>query len=148
MKKLSLLTLGLMLLPALSLTSCGEDDWYPSPPYGWDSFYDNRLDGYWQLVQANDAPVGQFDTNWLYFNGNGRGMYYYYSKGERYSERIGYYCQDSSYGSSRYQINIQYEYGNPATMNYWFTGSTLWMQWFTSNRTITYLYRPVNSVNW
>ena len=133
------------------LSSCGyEDDWYPVAPNGWNNtFYDRNLNGCWQLVQANSMPVSRFDTNYLEFYGNGRGRYYYYDHGQPYSERIAYWCQVSGLGTSRYQININYEYSSPVTMSYWFTaGNTLWLQWTTASGPVTYLYRAVNGVNW
>ncbi len=92
-----------------------------STPAGWDTFNDSRLAGYWGLVQYSSDPVGASDANYLYFNGNGRGYYYYLQGGREYTERTVYYSQDSNTGTSNYQINIQYEYSSPVTMNYWFT---------------------------
>ena len=148
-----LLTAALMLLMGISLTSCYVDDgWSPVPPYGWDNtFYDTRLNGYWQLVQINSDPVGGYETNYLFFNGGGRGRYYYYDRGARYWENMAYWCQGSVSGTSDYQINIQYETaGNPTTMNYWFShgGNTLWMQWRTGSRVQTYVYDAIGSAPW
>ena len=91
------------------------------------------------------------DWNYLYFNGNGRGYYYYLQGGREYTERTVYYSQDSNTGTSRYQINIQYEYSSPVTMNYWFThgGDTMWMQWRTGNGAVqTYVYDRMNRAPW
>ena len=70
------LLLGFM---SAGLTSCvGDDDgWWGGPPTGWDTFNDTRLSGYWALVQYNSDPVDADDANYLYFNGNGRGLYYF-----------------------------------------------------------------------
>lgn len=147
-----LLVLLLVTSCCVTFTSCDDDIWSPYPPSGWNTFYDSGLDGKWQLVQANGRPVGNYDTNYMDFYGNGRGMYYYYQNGSRYRERIAYWCQDT-YGSStsRYQINIKYEDGSASTMNYWFTagGRDLWLQWMTgSGNTVTYVYRAVNYIDW
>lgn len=133
------------------LTSCGDDDWWGGPPDGWDTFNDTRLEGYWRLVQSNSEDVSLSDTNYLYFNGNGRGEYYYLRNGIQNVENTVYYSQDSNSGTSNYQINIQYQYSNPVTMNYWFThgGSTLWMQWRTGNGAVqTYVYDRINRAPW
>lgn len=152
--KRHLLPIMLAITALLSLgmfTSCGDDGpWYDGPG-GWDnSFYDNRLIGTWELIQANESSVGPNDTNYLYFRGEGRGTYYYQERGQRYSEPLSYYCQESSSPSSMYQINLKYGNGNPTTMTYWFTnsGNSLWLQWLTNSGTITYLYQAVNGVPW
>lgn len=146
---------GLVILSALfcaGLSSCGDDDsWWSGPPSGWDTFHDSRLDGYWGLSQYNGDSVTSDDANYLYFNGNGRGYYYYLQGGREYTENIVYYCQDSNSGTSNYQINIQYQNSNPSTMNYWFThdGDTLWMQWSTSGGAVqTYVYDRMSSAPW
>lgn len=146
---------GLMMLSILlcaGMTSCdSDDDWWGNPPAGWNSFSDSRLDGYWGLVQYNSETVTSADANYLYFNGNGRGYYYYLSNGQKYVENMAYYCQNSNTGTSDYQINIRYEYSNPSTMNYWFTnsGNTLWMQWRTGNGAVqTYVYNRMSSAPW
>lgn len=152
MKKRVLFFLAAVLALAGSagLTSCVTDDgWSPAPPYGWNAFYDSRLDGVWQLIQADGVAVGGYDVNYLEFNGRGRGYYYYYDHGYRDYERLAYYCQVSGNDNSLYQINIQYEDGSASTMSYWFTGQRLWMQWMTgSGRTVTYVYAPVGSAPW
>lgn len=161
MKKLRLklkachIAMALMFLGILPLfTSCvdGDNVWNPVPPYGWDNaFSDPMLDGRWRLVQANGRPVSPYDTNYLDFYGRGRGAYYYYRNGRLYGEDMAYFCQRSG-GVSRYQINIQYEYGSPVTMSYWFTDSySLWMQWSTSSGPVTYVYTPCDIIpydNW
>lgn len=155
MKKSTLLKLsvaiGLIALCAPVLTSCDTDDgWYPYPPNGWNNdFYDSRLDGYWQLVRVNSMPITGRDTNWLFFNGSGRGVYYYYLNGRPYSELTAYWCQRSG-GVSRYQINLQYEgSGQSATMSYWFEDNdTLWMQWANQSGVQTYIYSYVGRAPW
>lgn len=138
---------ALMLAPLMSSCMVESGSWYPAPPSGWNNyFYDSSLSGRWQLVQANGMPVGPYDTNYMDFYGNGRGTYYYYERGRMYAEEMAYYCQYSNYGPSDTQVNVQYEYGNPVTMWYWFNGAYLYMQWDTSYGRTTYLYRPVSVV--
>lgn len=155
MKKNSILyTLAALLLTiacCTALTSCVEsnDDFWPfSPPPSWGSnyFYDSRLDGSWELRQANSTPVSRDEVNYMEFYGNGHGHYYYYYYGEPYSERMGYFCQRSGSTTTNYQINIQYESGDASTMAYWFTDNdrTLWLQWKLNNgQVMTYLYAKV-----
>lgn len=133
------------IISIAGLTSCYVDDgWEPAPPYGWnDTFYDSRLTGYWKLEQINSQLIDGYEVNFLYFNGNGRGRYYYYDNGQRYWENTAYWCQNSVSGTSNYQINLQYEtVGSPTTMNYWFTDNNrnLWMQWRNSGGVQTYVY--------
>ncbi len=144
--------LALLLMTAFSFTSCdGDDYWWGGPPDGWDTFNDTRLGGYWALVQYNSVPVDDDDANYLYFDGRGRGLYFYLSNGREMTEQTVYYSQDSNTGTSDYQINIQYQYSNPVTMNYWFThnGNTLWMQWRTGNGSVqTYVYDRTSNAPW
>lgn len=139
---------------ALLLNSCADDDYWPySPPPGWGSnyFYDTRLDGAWELVQANSTPVGRYDTNYLDFYGGGHGRYYYYHNSQPLSEDMAYYCQRSNSNTTNYQINIQYESGGASTMAYWFTDNenSLWLQWQTNGgRVVTYLYTRTGNVPW
>lgn len=133
-------------------TSCDSDDgyWWGTPPYGW-NFQDNRLNGYWQLVQYNSDPVPVNETNYMYFNGNGSGMYYYLDNGDREQEQLRYWCQDAVSGASNYQINIKYEYSSPLTTSYWFThgANTLWLQWATGGgRVQTYVYDRIDGAPW
>lgn len=141
---------AISLLSLLSLSSCDDGYWDPDPPYGWNnSFYDSRLNGYWQLVQANSQVISGADTNYLFFNGSGRGVYYYYLNGRRFSEYTAYWCQQSGNGNSRYQINLQYQNGEASTMNYWFEGSDLlWMQWRNQSGVQTYIYRYYPRAPW
>lgn len=152
MKKLlfRLLAIVMLLAPATMLTSCGDTVWYPSgPPAGWDNtFYDNALTGYWQLVSADGMPVTGTATNYMEFSGNGYGYYTYWQNGELYTERMGYWCE-APYGNySDYQINIQYEYSSPVTMSYWFSGrNILYMRWVTTGgRIVTYAYQRTYSI--
>lgn len=144
-----LLTL-MILVPAMLLTSCGDTIWgYGEPPLGWyDTFYDSGLTGRWQLVSADGAAVGGTATNYLEFDGYGRGYYTYWQRGQLYSERLGYLCE-APYGSySDYQINIQYQYSSPVTMSYWFSGrNILYLKWQTgSGRIVTYTYQRVYTI--
>lgn len=158
MKKRSLLLSLTFLLMSVTFstlfTSCLDPDsaWPFSPPPGWGSnyFYDSRLEGSWVLTQANSTPVYRDDVNYMDFYGGGRGRYYYYSYGEPFSERMGYFCQRSDSEITNYQINIQYDSGEASTMAYWFTdsGRTLWLQWRDNHtgQIITYLYTRTNNV--
>lgn len=156
MKKILLKVAGLMSVVILSLTcltSCYDPDntWWGDPGYGWDSFNDTRLQGYWQLVQYNSDPVSAANANYMYFNGSGYGYYYYLDNGYREREQLRYWCQDSNSGASNYQINIQYQYSSPLTTSYWFThgNNTLWLQWQTSGgRVQTYVYDRINGAPW
>ncbi|MBD5355852.1 MAG: hypothetical protein HDR88_02460 [Bacteroides sp.] len=138
---------------SMLFTSCTDDDYWPySPPSGWgaDYFYDNRLNGEWELTQANSRPVDRYETNYMDFLGNGRGRYYYYYNSRPYSEEMAYFCQRSNSNTTDYQINIQYEDGSASTMAYWFTdnGNTLWLQWLSGNQTVTYIYSRVSYIPW
>lgn len=136
------------------LTSCTESDYWPySPPAGWGAnyFYDSRLNGSWQLTQANSSDVTLYDTNYMDFFGGGRGRYYYYSNTRPYAEEMAYFCQKSNSNTTNYQINIQYASGGASTMAYWFTDSnnTLWLQWQTNGgSTVTYIYRRITTSPW
>lgn len=158
MKKTSFLTGLLLALVAvggsLLFNSCTESDYWPyNPPPGWGSnyFYDSRLDGVWELMQANSSAVGKYDTNYLDFFGGGHGRYYYYDHSVPSSEEMAYFCQRSDSNTTNYQINIQYESGSASTMAYWFTDSnnTLWLQWQTNGgQVVTYLYQRTGYVPW
>ena len=144
MKK-HLLCLPLLAMLLLMLPSCGDINyWSPEPPNGWNNtFYDNNITGCWQLYQVDSDYVRGDEVNYMQFLGDGRGWYYYYSRGSQEVERLAYWCQRSVNATSSLQINIDYEYSNPSTMNYWFSDSdTLWMQWRTYNGTVhTYVYK-------
>lgn len=148
-----LMALFTALVLSVGLSSCYVDTgWMPQPPGGWyDTFYDSRLNGYWQLQAINGSYVSRYDVNYLYFGGAGRGRYYYYDRGQAFWENTAYWCQDSTNPSTRYQINLQYETtGQPTTMNYWFEdgGYTLYMQWFSGSGYQTYVYRAINYAPW
>ncbi len=135
----------------LLFPSCGNINiWDPEPPYGWnDTFYDQDLTGCWQLYQVNSQYVRGDEVNYMEFYGNGRGRYYYYSRGYLEDENLAYWCQRSVNGTSALQINIQYEYDSPSTMNYWFSDAdTLWMQWRNSYGVQTYVYKYINHIPW
>lgn len=143
----TILSLVLTIVCGGIFTSCDDDGWIPVGP-GWnDTFYDSKLRGSWQLVQANGRPVGGYDTNYLEFFGGGRGRYYYYENGVLYSEQMGYWCQYNGYGENN-NIYISYEYGNPSTMTYWFSDyyNTLWLKWITNSGTVLYQYRYYENV--
>ena len=157
MKKIYGKIFGLLAVLAASfgMTSCDDGGpWYDGyrPPTGWNNtFYDSRLNGYWELVQYNSYPVSAGEANYMYFNGDGRGEYYYMQNGYRYVEGMVYWCQQSVTGTSRYQVNIQYEGGGSETTNYWFNDNpnTLTMQWMTnSGRTETYVYDRIYRAPW
>ena len=142
------------LVSMAGFTSCypdEENEWWGNPPYGWDTFNDTRLSGYWMLVQYNSDPVYPDRANYLFFNGDGYGYYYYMENGMRYRENMRYWCQDAVSGASNYQINIQCEYSTPLTTSHWFThgGNTLWMQWTTGGgRVQTYVYDRIGGAPW
>lgn len=148
----ALTALFLTIICSVTLTSCVADDgyWPFSPPPGWGSnyFYDSRLEGSWELYQANSSPVYDDQVNYLEFFGGGRGRYYYYEYGQPYSERMGYFCQQSGSTVTNYQINIQYESGTASTMAYWFTDNnrSLWLQWNDKGRVVTYIYSRVYNI--
>ncbi|MDE6648760.1 MAG: hypothetical protein K2K45_02395 [Muribaculaceae bacterium] len=148
MKK-NLLCLPIVAVLLLTLSSCDVEYWNPEPPNGWNTFYDSNLRGCWQLYQVNSDYVRGDEVNYMYFNGDGRGTYFYYDRGYQETERLAYWCQRSVSGTSSLQINIQYEYGSPSTMNYWFSDAdTLWMQWRNSYGVQTYVYKYVSRVPW
>lgn len=130
----------------LLLTSCDDDDdWY-----GPSRFYDNRLNGYWELVEYNGRGVYADDVNYMYFGGSGYGYYYYWDNGRRYLEDLYYESQEAYSGNSQYQLNLQYGNSRPTTVNYWFDGrNVLFMQWVDSyNRLQTYVYERVYGAPW
>lgn len=141
-------------LPLLTgLASCDTDDgWYPYPPSGWDNnFWDSRLDGYWVLTGINGYTVTGSDVNYMFFNGSGRGLYYYMLDYRRYVEQTRYWCQPAVNGNSYYQINIQYQDGGtPSTMNYWFSdgGRFLNFQWVNQSGLQTYVYSRYPGAPW
>lgn len=148
MKKLYTLLLSLIAITSVGMFTSCDDGWVPGPgPGPGNDFYDGALNGFWELYQVNGSIVAPDRINYLEFNGNGRGWYYYYRNGAPLEERISYWCQYSGNSTSDYQINIRYENGSAATMAYWFThnGNYLWMQWYAYNQgTTTYVYRSVS----
>lgn len=142
LRRLSLLT-AIMTVMALAFTSCDDEDYW----YGNDGT-DSRLIGVWEQIQANGVAVSKYDTQYFQFDGNGRGRYFYYQNGQPYVENIRFSCQPSVNGTSYDQINIYYANGNAATINYWFTGGNLWMQWRANGTPVTYVYRSIASVPW
>lgn len=132
----------------LTLVSCGNDPWGPPEPV---NFTDSRLTGYWQLVQVNGMAVTGTEVNFLYFSGNGNGLYYYFQNGRRYYERLQYWCQNSINSMTQYQVNILYESSyNPTTMNYRFYNgnNSLYLTWADRNGLTTYLYTRYPSAPW
>lgn len=144
--------LSMVIVPLTLLTGCSDDDdyWWGNPPSGFD-FNDPRLEGYWELVQYNGSAVYPNETNYMQFNGDGYGYYYYLDNGQKEVEQLRYWSQKSTNGASRYQINIQYQYSSPLTTSYWFDNNenTLWLQWQTnSGRVVTYVYDRINRALW
>ncbi len=148
-KTYSLIAILAAVMLSATLVSC-DDGWVPAPgPGPGNTFYDYSLTGCWELYQVNSTPVLPSEMNWMEFNGNGRGWYYYLRNGAPYEERMNYWCEYSYNSVSDYQINISYGNGSPTTMNYWFThgGNYLWMQWYSYNHgTTTYVYRSVSGL--
>lgn len=144
----SLLVAGALACSSM-LTSCVVsvgDDWQPD----YDRyFYDTYLFGVWELWSINGAVVPDNQLNWLEFNSNGRGYYYYYQYGRPMTTPLRYDCRYSSDRYSNTVINIQY-YGDayPTSMYYWFTGDRLTMQWVDRGRVTTYEYIPVDYAPW
>lgn len=142
MKTRILLPLCLLML---AMTSCVYVDNNSQP-----AFYDSRLYGYWRLVEINYRPIYAEQANYLFFNGSGSGMYFYYDMGRRYQERMTYKC----YGSSRYndnELSIWYEYDtSPSTMTYYFnnSGNNLVMQFYDRGVPTTYVYTRMNYAPW
>ncbi len=138
----------LVLFVMTLLSSCDDADVY-YPGVGGD-YIDPRLDGYWQLVNVNGSAVGGYESNFLEFYGDGYGRYYYYRNGTPRSQKIAYWCQQSNYGYSDYQVNIRYQDGQASTMNYWFSdgGRTMYMRWNSAGGVYTYAYARVSGVGW
>lgn len=148
---LGLLALAVLMMTGLSgcMVSDGNSDWWSYPGNDW-GYTDPRLGGYWQLVQYNSDYVDADEANYLYFDGNGFGYYYYLYNGYPQRERLRYWCQQS-YNSASPRINIQYESNSPLTTNYWFTHNnrTLWLQWQTAGgRMQTYVYDRISYAPW
>lgn len=148
------LILVVSIVSLVSFSSCEVEPWNPYPGNGWggggsNQFYDSRLNGYWRLDRVNSSLIGNGDTNYLYFNGMGRGVYYYLLNGRPYSEVTTYWCQRSGNGVSGYQINLRYSgNGEMTTMYYWFEGNYLWMQWRNQSGVQTYVYSAYPYAPW
>lgn len=140
------IAITLFLGMGVAFTSCDVDNWYPAgPDDSGSSFWDSRLTGYWQLIEISPAQGG-LDTNYMFFNGSGRGIYYYYLNGRPYKDLFNYWCQDSVNGQSWYQCNIQYQSSStPSTMNYWFQNGFLYFQWRNQSGYTTSVYKRVVS---
>lgn len=151
LRRFSLVALFSIML-AVSFTSCDDDYyWDPAPPVGYGDFWDSRLTGYWQLVGINGYTVSGTDTNYMFFNGSGRGVYYYYLNGGRYTELTAYWCQRAVVGATRFQMNLLYSGNSSATtVNYWFAdgGRQLYMQWRDQSGVETYLYNMYPGAPW
>ena len=127
------------LIFSLGFSSCRDDDYGPSP-----YFYDSYLTGYWQLTRIDGVRVPEYQSNYLYFDGYGRGLYYYFDNyGRLYSKTLRYECFDPGYSYSDLQLNILYQGDRyPQSMNYYFSGDgyTLYLWWKEGGRTVTYAY--------
>lgn len=150
MKKIyTKLMLGMMVvMTSAMLSSCYTDWGGPQPPA---NFYDSRLTGYWQLVQINGYAVSGMEVNYMYFNGSGRGIYYYFQNNRRYWENMQYWCEDSYSYYSDYTLNILYQSSySPTEMSYWFSNgnNALYMRWYDRGQTVTYTYTRYPSSPW
>ena len=135
--------LCLTMAATATLTSCDNNDgWYPEHPEYYNKFYDQGLNGTWKLISDNKGIVEGTEVNYLEFNGNGRGVYYFYSNGMPESEPLVYNCQGTDSSISNSQLNVQYGNGVPTSMYYWFTPNRLWMQWRNASGIHTYCYVP------
>lgn len=147
MKKKLLLSLSALLM--LVMSSCIQ-----TPSWNQPTFYDSRLYGYWELVQINGYPTTGYDVNYMYFNGNGAGLYYYYDRGYRYDERLTYYCTKTGYSGGYNELVIQYQnsYNGPTAVDYYFSnsGNVLYMEWYDSysRRNVIYTYSRINNFYW
>ncbi|MBD5207149.1 MAG: hypothetical protein HDS79_02605 [Bacteroidales bacterium] len=134
-----------MIASVTTLSSCGSDD-------DWDDgrFIDNRLNGYWELVESEGSPVYGQEVNYMLFDGNGTGLYYYWYRGRRYIDDLYYTSQYSYGGASEYSLLLQYGNDRPTLVDYWFEGrNTLCMQWVADGYgLVTYVYRRVPGAPW
>lgn len=130
-----LMVIGLSVV----FTSC-DDGYGPGPGPGGLTYIDRDLTGAWRMYEANGVPVPPGKVDYLQFNGNGNGRYYYMRDGIWYYEGISYWCK--SYGSGTDQLNIQYENGQSSAMSYWFTSrDDLYLSWRVyDGSVITYHY--------
>lgn len=143
-KTIRLLLSALVVAMSGLFTSCYHEWGGPQPPL---NYYDSRLTGYWQLAYINDYPVSRYEVNYLYFDGYGRGEYFFYDYNRPVVDRLEYWCDD--YGSP--QITIQYESQYyPSTMYYWFgnRGNELYLEWYNGPYPRTYTYIRYYSYPW
>lgn len=135
--KLTLLLAGICL--SLSFTGCDDE---PYPPYGPGngSFLDQNLEGEWELYTVDGQPVYGRNVNYLDFDDDGDGTYYYYQNGREMEEDFIFWCY--SYGDDWY-LHIDYQYSPDSDMIYWFENNFnyLYLQWWNGNRNVTYCYR-------
>lgn len=138
MKKLYTLLSMLCVGLALCLTSCDDDYYTPYP-----NQIDKDLLGTWELYSADGNRVYDYQVNWLEFNRNGQGYYYYYDDGRQYSMWLDYTVR--YYGGGN-QLYIEYQDGSSVSMNYWFNSNAtyLYTQWYENGRSHTYTYRYVS----
>ena len=90
-KRIPLLA-SLAAVLVITLSSCiiEPDEWWSGPPAGWNTFNDTRLSpDTGNSCRYNSEPVYTNDANYLYFNGNGAGLYYYLINGYRQVEASG-----------------------------------------------------------
>lgn len=148
----ALAALFVCIVVSVGLTGCDDDDdWWYSPGPGWTPLNDERFAGYWELATYNGALVAPGDRNYFYFNGYGSGYYYYLQNGQAYRENTKYFVQYSASGDTRYQINIQYQYDNPLTCDYYFNDrNSFTLQWYDRNigEYVTYVYDRVSRAPW
>lgn len=140
--------LATAIIFSLTAVSCDDewddwgDDWGQSG-----SWIDRNLIGTWELYQVNGDIVDDGEENYMQFNRNGYGWYYYYRYGQPIKEKIRFWC-DYTNNPSINQVNIIYANGDRSSINYWFSGQRLYMQWYDENYggNVTYMYRNVDSL--
>lgn len=142
MKKTYALLALLIMAVCVGFTSC-DDDIYGPPGQS----YDPDLLGTWELYSADGVPVYGYQVNWLEFNRNGTGTYYYYHNGREYS--MGLYWGVDWYGGEQ-ELYIDYNDGSSASMYYWFNSNAtfLYTEWYERGYRHTYIYRYVDYPAW
>lgn len=142
MKKTYTLLMLLVLSLCVGLSSC-DDDIYGPPGTN----YDSALVGTWELYSADGSPVYGYQVNWLQFNRNGTGSYYFYQDGRQYE--MGLYWGVDWYAGSK-ELYIDYNDGRSASMDYWFNSNAtyLYTQWYERGYRHTYVYRYVDGPAW
>lgn len=91
-KKKYLLSLLVVMLTALSLTSCG-DEYYDYSP----------IEGRWTLVSVNGIPIeNEYNIEEYEFKSGGRGYYGYYTNYGWTEDRITWDLLDDNYGTLLY----------------------------------------------